>query len=97
MNKQFWPTKQVPAVEPACEHKRGQVFCLHTISCLDCSHKGYLVCTAKYDNATEAEEEYIDLIPILRKLYFDPEAFLTPIQEVRVHYDCIHRKSGQKR
>ena len=49
--------------------------------------KGYLVCTAKYDNATEAEEEYIDLIPILRNLYFDPEAFLTPIQEVRVHYD----------
>ena len=49
--------------------------------------KGYLVCTAKYDNAIEAEEEYIDLIPILRNLYFDPEAFLTPIQEVRIHYD----------
>ena len=49
--------------------------------------KGYIVCTAKYDNTADPEEEYIDLIPILRNLYFDPEAFLAPIQKVRVHYD----------
>ena len=49
--------------------------------------KGYIVCTAKYDNAAQAEEEYIDLIPILRNLYFDPDEFLAPIEKVRVCYD----------
>ena len=48
---------------------------------------GYIVCVAKYDNAPEAEEEYIDLVPILKNLYFDSDAFLKPIQKVRVCYD----------
>lgn len=49
--------------------------------------KGYIVCTAKYDNASGIEEEYIDLVPILKNLYFDPDAFLKPIQKVRIAYD----------
>ena len=49
--------------------------------------KGYIVCMAKYDNAVQPEEEYIDLVPILRNLYFDPEEFLKPIEKVRICYD----------
>lgn len=46
---------------------------------------GYLVVMAKYKNIGEVEE-YIDLIPILQRLYYDPEAFLEPIKEVRIGY-----------
>ena len=35
--------------------------------------KGYLVVMAKYKHNKESEEEYIDLIPILEKLYIAPE------------------------
>ena len=35
---------------------------------------GYLVVMAKYIH-NDKEEEYIDLVPILEKLYFDAEAF----------------------
>lgn len=45
---------------------------------------GYLVVMAKYRHNKESEEEYIDLIPILEKLYILPEVFLKPIKEVRV-------------
>lgn len=45
---------------------------------------GYIVAMAKYKQNDRPEEEYIDLIPILKKLYFDPETFLAPIKEVRV-------------
>ena len=48
---------------------------------------GYIVCMAKYLNAAEPEEEYIDLVPILRNLYFDPVKFLKPIEKVRVSYE----------
>ena len=48
---------------------------------------GYLVCMAKYDSSDEPEEEYIDLVPILKNLYFDPDKFLDPIETVRVLYD----------
>ena len=48
---------------------------------------GYIVCSAKYDNAEDTEEEYIDLVPILENLYFDPSRFLDPIKKVRVRYD----------
>lgn len=47
---------------------------------------GYLVVMAKYKHNKENEEEYIDLIPILQKLYISPENFLKPIKEVRVQY-----------
>ena len=48
---------------------------------------GYLVVMAKYSHNTEPEEEYIDLVPILRNLFFDATAFLTPINGVRVCYE----------
>lgn len=49
--------------------------------------KGYLVVMAKYSHNPEEEEEYIDLIPILKDLYYDTYEFLAPIKKVRVQYD----------
>ena len=46
---------------------------------------GYLVVMAKYKNIGEVEE-YIDLIPILDKLYYDVDQFLEPIKEVKIEY-----------
>ena len=48
--------------------------------------QGYLVVMAKYRHSIQDEEEYIDLVPILEKLYFDVDEFLKPIKEVRVEY-----------
>lgn len=48
---------------------------------------GYLVVMAKYKHKDEAEEEYIDLVPILQKLYISPEKFLEPIKKVIIKYD----------
>lgn len=45
---------------------------------------GYLVTTAKYSTLTAEEEEYIDLVPVLENLYFDPQEFLKPIRKVRI-------------
>ncbi|MCM1494202.1 MAG: hypothetical protein NC089_00200 [Bacteroides sp.] len=45
---------------------------------------GYLVVMAKYRHNEEGEEEYIDLIPILEKLYITPELFLKSIKEVKL-------------
>lgn len=47
---------------------------------------GYIVVMARYQNVGEVEE-YIDLIPILEHLYYDVDAFLEPIKEVRIDYD----------
>lgn len=47
---------------------------------------GYLVTSAKYSTLAEEEEEYIDLVPILENLYFDPQTFLKPIKNVRIQY-----------
>ena len=49
--------------------------------------RGYLVVMAKYSHARRPEEDYIDLVPILRDLYIDPDAFLAPIEQVEVRYD----------
>lgn len=49
--------------------------------------KGYLVVMAKYEHNQASEEEYIDLVPILKNLYIDTELFLNPIKKVRVCYD----------
>lgn len=46
---------------------------------------GYLVVMAKYSGQPE-EEEYIDLIPILKNLYINADEFLHPIKEVRIQY-----------
>ena len=48
---------------------------------------GYLVVMAKYRHQMAAEEEYLDLTPILEELYFDADAFLKPIEKVRISYD----------
>lgn len=48
---------------------------------------GYLVVMAKYAHNNSPEEEYIDLVPILKNLFFDATAFLNPIKEVRVCYE----------
>lgn len=55
---------------------------------------GYLVVMAKYSHNSEAEEEYIDLVPILENLYFDAENFLEPIQKVQVVYDGNKENCG---
>lgn len=47
---------------------------------------GYIVVMAKYEGCDKAEEEYIDLVPILKNLYFDVDEFLTPIKKVRIRY-----------
>lgn len=48
---------------------------------------GYLVVTAKYQGLPKEEEEYIDLVPILKNLYFNPDKFLEPIKKVRIRYE----------
>ena len=44
---------------------------------------GYLVVMADYDGMG-ITEEYIDLIPILRNLYINPDTFLKNIQTVKI-------------
>lgn len=48
---------------------------------------GYIVVMAKYAHNETPEEEYIDLVPILKNLFFDATAFLMPIKGVRVCYE----------
>lgn len=48
---------------------------------------GYLVAMAKYRHNNAPEEEYIDLLPILKALYFDAEQCVSSIKEVKVAYD----------
>lgn len=45
---------------------------------------GYLEVDADYGHG--AEEDYIDLLPILNNLYYDAQSFLKPIREVEVLY-----------
>ena len=45
---------------------------------------GYIVAMAKYEHNENPEEEYIDLVPVLKDLYFDADAFLDQIREVKV-------------
>ena len=45
--------------------------------------RGYLVVLAQF-KSRPAEEEYIDLLPILANLYMDADAFLSPIKEVEI-------------
>lgn len=48
---------------------------------------GYIVVMCKTKSDPEHEEEdYIDLQPILRNLYFDADTFLKPIKEVKIRY-----------
>lgn len=47
---------------------------------------GYLVVEVKYADSNEGIEDYIDLIPVLERLYIDPVKFLQPIKNVEVQY-----------
>lgn len=47
---------------------------------------GYIVVMAKYAGVGETEE-YIDLVPILKNLYIDPDKFLKNIKNVRLDYE----------
>ena len=47
---------------------------------------GYIVVDAKYDNQLENIEDYIDLVPILERLYINPEEFLKQVNNVEVKY-----------
>lgn len=62
---------------------------------------GYLVVMAKYAHNSQSEEEYIDLVPILKSLYMQPDDFLRPIKAVEVRYALMsanlqQKKCGQK-
>ena len=46
---------------------------------------GYIVVMADYEGLGETEE-YIDLLPILKNLYINPETFLKPIKSVKIDY-----------
>ena len=48
---------------------------------------GYIEVLCKKQGKAQAEEDYIDLIPILKNLYIDPLRFLKPIKEVKIKYD----------
>lgn len=48
---------------------------------------GYIVVMAKYRHNRQPEEEYIDLVPILKDLYIDASKFLEPIRDVRLDYE----------
>lgn len=48
---------------------------------------GYIVVMAKYQQNEDAEEEYIDLNPILENLYIDAKSFVGKIKKVSVAYD----------
>ena len=48
--------------------------------------KGYIVVMADYEGLGETEE-YIDLLPILKNLYINPETFLKPIKSVKIDYN----------
>lgn len=47
---------------------------------------GYIVVTADYDGIGPIEE-YIDLLPILKNLYINPESFLEHIKSVKIDYN----------
>lgn len=46
---------------------------------------GYIVVMADYEGLGETEE-YIDLLPILKNLYINPETFLKSIKSVKIDY-----------
>ena len=47
---------------------------------------GYLEVLAKYKQEDKEIEEYIDLEPVLKRLYMDKASFLRPIRSVRIEY-----------
>ena len=48
--------------------------------------EGYIVVDVKYANKKELTEDYIDLVPILERLYINAPEFLKTIKKVEVRY-----------
>ena len=48
---------------------------------------------AKYAHNDQEEEEYIDLVSVLKNLYFDSSVFLAPIKKVRIADDKYNKGS----
>lgn len=48
---------------------------------------GYIEVLSRKQGKPKAEEDYIDLVPILKNLYIDPLKFIKPIKEVKIKYD----------
>jgi len=46
--------------------------------------KGYIVVDARYDHSQDTVEDYIDLVPILERLYIDKDEFISGIENVEV-------------
>ena len=49
------------------------------------SEKGYLVVECE-NRDLSVEEDYIDLVPIMKNLYMDPNTILKGVREVRLSY-----------
>ena len=47
---------------------------------------GYIEVMTRKQGKPKAEEDYIDLIPILKNLYIEPSSFIKPIKEVKIKY-----------
>ena len=47
---------------------------------------GYIEVMTRKQGKRKAEEDYIDLIPILKNLYIEPLSFIKPIKEVKIKY-----------
>ncbi len=48
---------------------------------------GYIVVDVKYANRDELIEDYIDLVPMLDRLYIDSDSFLEGIGDVEIVYE----------
>lgn len=48
--------------------------------------KGYIAVLTDYSCFKQPEEEYIDLIPTLKNLLIDADAFLKPIKKLKLRY-----------
>ncbi len=59
-------------------------YSLNTINQIIEWDKGYLVVNATYTHSDEPIEDYIDLRPILTRLYIDADTFLSAIDTVEV-------------
>ena len=59
----------------------------YSLVCFDSIKKwdnGYIEVMTQYEHEDSLIEEYIDLIPILKNLYIEPESFLRNIKRVEV-------------
>lgn len=77
---------------PAAEYRKviiGLIFLRYISAAFDKRYKELVDEGDGFEDdrdAYELEEEYIDLIPILKNLYIDAAHFLKPIKEVRLAY-----------